>query len=346
MKKLKERNMVATILGGNINANGTIHTASDDTQKSTNGYSVAQAKDSKQKTLTGVYDITFNASFTACPVVLCKQNNENWNDFSNDSNNVRNNALLIAAGTTGCRIKTGDSDGNAKNKNFTFIAIDVTQASLPSNMVAGQVSATGEILSGSGFDCLRIGEGRYILSFHNIGQTEIPVVVANPIIGSDASTLRNAIIVAAKKSFVEIEIGDNHGDATDCNFVFLAYDPGISTPVDSTISALAGTVSSSCDLHSGSNFTVSDEETDSGLYCIEPATPPTDKAIVVVCENYKQWTDPAETDQKSTSNANPMPHALIPLPDPHFDSKLYIRTGDSKGNGADRNFAFFSVNLP
>lgn len=338
--------MVATIIGGNINANATIHTASGDTQKSTSGYSVAQATDSNKKTLTGVYDITFTAPFTACPVVLCKQNNNNWTDFSSRDNNARNNALLIAAGTQGCRIKTGDSDGNAKNKNFTFIAIDVTQATLPSNMVAGVAGGSGDATAGSGFDCIRVDKGYYILSFSNIGQNEIPVVVANPLIGTDSNTHINAIVVAAKKKHVEIKIGDKDGDAIDNSFVFLAYDPSIASPTDTTVTALCGTVSSSCDIHSGSGFSVEDEDTDSGRYIVKPTVTPTDNAFILAGENYKQWTDPAETDQSTTNNADPEIRALISVNPPKFEPQFRIKTGDSKGNGADRNFAFFSVNLP
>lgn len=338
--------MVAIVIGGNINADGKIHTASGDTQSSTNGYSVAQAVDANKKALTGVYDIQFKVQFTACPVVLCKQNNNNWSDFASSDNNARNNALLVAVSKTGCRIKTGDSNGNAKNKNFTFIAIDAETAKLPSNMIAGSVSSDGNTIVGSGFDCIRIDKGRYILSFSSIGQTEIPVIVANPIIGDNSSTLCNAIIVAATRRHVEIKIGDKDGDPTDSGFVFLAYDPSITSPTDTAVSTLTGTVSASCDIHSGTGFAVEDEETNSGLYQITPDASPSDKAIIVVGENYKQWTDPAETDQSTTSNANPIIRALVPLPQPHFLAQFKIKTGDSKGSGADRNFSFFSVNLP
>lgn len=335
-----------TLIGGNINSNATIYSATEENnnKSSCTTYSVAKAK-KNDKEMTGVYDITFTTPFTSCPIILSKQNNNNWSDFSSRNCNAKNNTLLVAVNTDKCRIKTGDSKNNTENKNFSFIALSPETTQLPSNVVVGHVTAKGERYAGTNFACKKISTGYYIIALTSICSTEYPVVVAQPLIADSANTCLNATIVAIDKEWIEIKIGNDDGDAMDAEFVFVAYDPSISPTGENTgVETYSGTVNASGDAHSGSGFQVTHTSTNDGHFTInfDNATLE-DKAIIFACENYFNWTDFDATEGKTTSNVDPL-YRRVSITQT-YQQQMDIKTGDESGKGIDRNFCFWCVNL-
>ena len=102
---------------GDITAFGTtnpkIHSGS-------RNYNVVRVKE-------GIYLIDFNDGvFKGTPAFVVTQQfsgNSSWNDFGSDGGNTRDNAVLIAIDNVHAKLKTGDEDGDAKDRNFSFIAI-------------------------------------------------------------------------------------------------------------------------------------------------------------------------------------------------------------------------------
>jgi hypothetical protein len=95
---------------GCVNSNGTRHSGT--------GFTSSQI-------MTAVYEIKYDKAFSSVPAVVVTQNYPAWNVVSDnqDGGDPRDNAVLVASNATGCRIKTGDNNGKATPRNFTFIAL-------------------------------------------------------------------------------------------------------------------------------------------------------------------------------------------------------------------------------
>lgn len=72
------------------------------------------------KVTTGTYDIHFESHFANVPVVVATQV---WKDSGPLGGNALDNVVLIDVTPSMFRIKTGNMDGNASDRDFTFIAL-------------------------------------------------------------------------------------------------------------------------------------------------------------------------------------------------------------------------------
>ena len=74
----------------------------------------------------GIYYIDFQVKFTNIPAFVATQQysaNDKWDDTSSKGGDTRDNVTIIALSATHAKVKTGDSGGNAQDRNFSFIAI-------------------------------------------------------------------------------------------------------------------------------------------------------------------------------------------------------------------------------
>jgi hypothetical protein len=95
------------IVRGTVQSNGTIAAGS--------GFSVSPIE-------SGLYEITFNQSFSARPSASVTQVFPDLDDFGTGGD-TRDNAVLVGINANRIRVKTGDSDGGARNRDFTFVVI-------------------------------------------------------------------------------------------------------------------------------------------------------------------------------------------------------------------------------
>jgi hypothetical protein len=80
-----------------------------------NDYSVSHTKDS------GIYFITFEQPFNKLPGASTTQIYPN--DPSSQGGKTTDNALLIYLSTEQMNVKTGDGNGTASDRDFTFIVV-------------------------------------------------------------------------------------------------------------------------------------------------------------------------------------------------------------------------------
>ena len=99
--------MAERIIRGSVNADGTIEGGS--------GFDVT-------RTQTGIYYIDFNPPFNNFPTIVATQNHPNWNDFTDEARTT-DNVVIVGLAENKAMLKTGDSNGDAKDRNFCFIAI-------------------------------------------------------------------------------------------------------------------------------------------------------------------------------------------------------------------------------
>lgn len=89
--------------------------SADGTPASGTGYKVFKDDD------PGVYDISFDTSFTKSPAVVATQL------FPNQPNSkggdTRDNAVVVSIEADRCRIVTGQDNGSHVNRDFSFVAI-------------------------------------------------------------------------------------------------------------------------------------------------------------------------------------------------------------------------------
>jgi len=93
---------------GTVNADGTINSGK--------GFKVVHDD-------TGEYSILYNSDFQQQPAVVVTQNHPSWNDFTSDGGKTTDNATVIASDKGRVKIKTGNGDGNARDRNFNFICV-------------------------------------------------------------------------------------------------------------------------------------------------------------------------------------------------------------------------------
>jgi hypothetical protein len=68
----------------------------------------------------GIYDIHFEPHFNSVPAVVATQV---WEKSGANGGSSLDNVALASLTTNTVRFKTGDSQGNAQDRKFTFIAI-------------------------------------------------------------------------------------------------------------------------------------------------------------------------------------------------------------------------------
>ena len=95
---------------GNINENATKKSGTSD-------WTVVKDSDK------GVYTIIFDPQFNTMPTVVTDQNYPGWDDFNKSGGDSRDNSVIIALSKEKCKLKIGDSHGDGRDRNFTFIAI-------------------------------------------------------------------------------------------------------------------------------------------------------------------------------------------------------------------------------
>jgi len=95
------------ILRGTIQSDGSIAAGS--------GFSVAHVG-------TGLYLITFDASFPVRPSAAVTQIFPDLDDFGNGGNTL-DNAVIVGLNTQRMKVKTGASDGTERDRDFTFVVI-------------------------------------------------------------------------------------------------------------------------------------------------------------------------------------------------------------------------------
>ena len=93
---------------GNVNSDGSRET----------GYDFVV-----QRLQKGIYQITFSVPFPTVPTLLVTQNYHAWDDFDYNGGDARDNAVVIAVSESQAKIKTGDGNGVAADRNFSFLAI-------------------------------------------------------------------------------------------------------------------------------------------------------------------------------------------------------------------------------
>lgn len=110
--------MANIIIWGCVNDNGTPYKGSGYTSRLEAGQ-------------TGFYTIYFGADpppnnktpFLDMPAIVIQENWKDWNDWNYTGGNTKDNAVLVACDAGHFQVKTGDGNGDASNRNFTFIAI-------------------------------------------------------------------------------------------------------------------------------------------------------------------------------------------------------------------------------
>jgi len=95
------------IIRGSVGSDGSI--------VSGGGFSVVWAG-------TGLYDIYFTTPFSDRPTATASQVYPSFDGFGGGGSTL-DNAVIVGLSSTRLRIKTGDSDGDVSNRNFTFIVI-------------------------------------------------------------------------------------------------------------------------------------------------------------------------------------------------------------------------------
>jgi hypothetical protein len=100
--------MADTTISGSVNEDASIHFGQ--------GFTVDHRG-------TGLYLITYNQRFANPPAVVLTQNYPGWEEFGSSGGDTRDNAVLVASDQLKFEVKTGDSSGNASDRNFAFIAI-------------------------------------------------------------------------------------------------------------------------------------------------------------------------------------------------------------------------------
>jgi hypothetical protein len=75
----------------------------------------------------GLYTVFYKESFDVTPAVVLTQNYPNWGEFGSNGGNTRDNCVLVASDAFHFKVKTGDSNGDASDRNFSFIATDFNQ---------------------------------------------------------------------------------------------------------------------------------------------------------------------------------------------------------------------------
>jgi hypothetical protein len=96
---------MATIIYGTVDSDGTILGGS--------GYSVSHTSG------TGLYYITFDEPFNKLPGAAGTQLYPNVE--TNDGGDTRDNVVFVFLSAEKLVVKTGDNDGDARDRNFTFI---------------------------------------------------------------------------------------------------------------------------------------------------------------------------------------------------------------------------------
>jgi hypothetical protein len=99
---------------------------------------------------TGIYSIIFTPAFLTRPVVVTSQVFPN--ELFSKGGNTRDNSLLIGIGHDRARIKTGDGNGNADNRAFTFIAMGVGPAAEEEGEESGEAGEDGADEAGEAAD--------------------------------------------------------------------------------------------------------------------------------------------------------------------------------------------------
>jgi hypothetical protein len=72
---------------------------------------------------TGLYSILFEHPFNVVPAVVATQVYPN--DVSSQGGDTRDNAVIVGIATHRVRVKTGNGEGKADNRYFTFIATGI-----------------------------------------------------------------------------------------------------------------------------------------------------------------------------------------------------------------------------
>lgn len=98
---------MATIIYGTVSKDGK--------KLGGEGYSVSHTKDS------GVYFITFAQPFNRLPGASTTQIYPN--DPNSTGGDTRDNALIIYLSSEQMNVKTGEHDGDGKDRDFTFIVV-------------------------------------------------------------------------------------------------------------------------------------------------------------------------------------------------------------------------------
>ena len=97
------------VLYGNINSDGSTKSGSGEF--------------SSRKAGNGEYVVTFRPKFHGVPSVIATQNYPGWSDFGSSGGSTKDNCTIVAVSYGEVKIKTGDGDGKATDRNFCFIAV-------------------------------------------------------------------------------------------------------------------------------------------------------------------------------------------------------------------------------
>lgn len=295
---------------------------------------------------TGIYDINFNQDFSDTPIILAKENSDNWNSF-NAREDTRQNCLVLAVSKNSCRIATGNDSGkgNLCNKNFSIIAIDPSISSIPvtnyednSNnyIIVGHVNSTDINKKYTDFLVIKIDEGCYIIVFSKPFKNT-PVVIADASLNNkDDKTTCNAITISTTRYAALIEVGNKNGEKTDnLGFNFIAVDPlqTYNAETDAaTKNVVARDINSDKTMYSGSKLDV--ERVDNGYFSIDISNTIPQNSICFSSEIPGDWNsfDSIPKEIQTYHNANPVNSIC--------DGTAYIKTGNEGGSGSDHNFCF------
>lgn len=244
--------------------------------------------------------------------------------------------MIVAVDAHKIRIKTGNSDHEAADRNFCFMAFSKEGTTMKAALVAGLVDANGDIHGGSGFTVSRTGPGLYLVTLDK-PLTNFPVAVAKvnyPAWGhfhnnNDGSTLDNAVIVAANREQVLFKTGDKEGNDSDRNFVFFILDPNVTGAKRRVIS---GDVNANGSRYEGAGFVIVHDA--DGLYNYVYTEPFANTPAVIPAQNYPDWDDFTSNGGWTIDNAT-----VVAV----NDRKVQVKTGDGLGDATDRNNCFVVV---
>jgi len=292
---------------------------------------------------TGLYTVVFTPPFASRPTVIASQVYAGKNETGG---NTKDNALVVAVTAERAVIKTGTPNGNASDRQFTFIAVgqlgDQHKPANPISLAAVAVLMGGN--TGYGIDAknefvaVGINELKLSPSFENP-----PVAVAiqsweeGNFLKTGGSTTDNAVIIGSWSDRIRVAVGDGGGTKTNRAYHLLLAG-SLNAQSGSVINAVSeivhGSVKSDGTVKSGSkSFTV--VKSGMGLWHIVFHTPFAQRPVVVA-----NVTSAGDTDNVQNEGGSTLDNACILAIN---NQQVLIKTGNSHGNAHDMPFEFIAL---
>ena len=304
------------IYWGTVDANGVMISSGG-------GASVSPEK-------TGAYEI--NLAYTSIPAIVGSQTS------SGNTGEANTDGIVFPfLDQTQASAFTGDNNGTAQNRSFSFIAAGEDTAVPgpypPTPVLWGAINADGSIVGGSGgFKVASQGSGKYVITFTNPFNSLPAIVATQTNSGSLSEANTDGIVVPIlTNNSATLITGNNQSTPENRSFSFVVIGPSepnqppVKQPYGPNTIFWGSINSDGTIAGSSGDFSVAHQTT--GTYVITfpaLATPP---AIV--------------GSQTRSGNVNEDNRDGMVLPWVNKSYAIAI-TGDSSGNQQDRSFSFIA----